>query len=163
MYLLARTCVNDKYSGPHSHFEVIALQDVIVTIKQYLDDGKGFELVFEGSSPVLSDVKGISKLEISKGEMRGLPIKKGGKKKILEEQKSVILSTSRILVDNKVPFKVTLGSKEATIRFDLDHYIHLYPDRCVVVGFNNFDERPLSLIKECLSNYPNLKLLTPKR
>ncbi|MEM4203284.1 MAG: hypothetical protein QXS54_04360 [Candidatus Methanomethylicaceae archaeon] len=148
---------------PHSHFGVIALQDVLAIIKQYLDDGKGFELGFEGDTPVLSDVKGISKLEISKGEMRGLPIRKGGKKKILEDQKSIILNASRVLIDNKVPFKVTVGSKEATIRFDLDHYVHMYPDRCVVVGFNNLDERPLSFIKEYLSNYPNLKLLTPKR
>ncbi|MEM4721275.1 MAG: hypothetical protein QXT73_04360 [Candidatus Methanomethylicaceae archaeon] len=148
---------------PHSHFGVIALQDVLAIIKQYLDDGKGFELGFEGDTPVLSDVKGISKLEISKGEMRGLPIRKGGKKKILEDQKSIILNASRVLIGNKVPFKVTVGSKEATIRFDLDHYVHMYPDRCVVVGFNNLEEHPLSFIKEYLSNYPNLKLLTPKR
>ncbi|MCX8182001.1 MAG: hypothetical protein N3D12_02660 [Candidatus Methanomethyliaceae archaeon] len=139
------------------------MQDILATIKQYLDDGKGFELGFEGDNPVLRDVKGISKLEISKGEMRGLPIKKGGKKKILEDQKSIILNASRTLLNNKVPFKVTIGSKEATIRFDLDHYVHMYPDKCVIVGFNNLAERPLSLIKDCLSNYPNLKLLTPKR
>lgn len=155
-------CVNDKYFHPHTHFEVVSLQEILSIIKQYLDDGKGFDLRFEGNSPVIGGVKGISKLEIAKSELRGLPLRKGGKK-ILEDQKSIILNTSRVLVNNKVPFKVTVGSKEATIRFNLDRYIHIYPDKCVIVGFNNLEDYPLSLLKEYFSNLPNLKLLKPKR
>lgn len=139
------------------------MQDILSAIKQYLDDGKGFEVVFEGDNPFLRDVKGVSKIEISKGEMRGLPLRKAGKKKIPEDQKAVVMSASKILLDNKIPFKVTIASKEATIRFDLDRYIHMYPDKCVIVGFKNFEEKPLPLIKDCLSNCPNLKLLSPKR
>ncbi len=147
----------------HSHSEVVTLQDILNTIKQYLDEGKGFELGFDGDEPIIGDVKGISKLVIKKGELRGLPMRKGGKKKILEYQKSIILDASKVLVNSKIPFKVTVGSKETTLRFDLDHYIHMYPDKCVIVGFNNFEELPLSLIRWCFSNCPNLKLLTPKR
>ena len=139
------------------------MQDILIAIKQYLDDGKGFEVVFEGDNPILSDMKGVSKIEISKGEMRGLPLRKAGKKRIPEDQKSVVMNTSKILLDNKIPFKVTVASKETTIRFDLDHYIHMYPDKCVIVGFKNFEEKPLSLIKDSLSNCPNLKILSPKR
>lgn len=139
------------------------MQDMLNAIKQYLDEGKGFELGFDGDKPILGDIKGISKLVITKGELRGLPVRKSGKKKMLEDQKSIILYASKVLLDNKIPFKVTVGSKETTLRFDLDHYIHMYPDKCVIVGFSNFEESPLSLIRECFSNCPNLKLLSPKR
>ncbi|MGQ9760089.1 MAG: hypothetical protein ACUVQ5_05945 [Candidatus Methanomethylicaceae archaeon] len=138
------------------------MEEISNSIKKYVDEGRGFELKFEGDKAVLSELKGISKLVIGKGEMRGLPLRKGGKK-ILEEQKVIILGASKTLVSNRIPLKVTVGSKETTIRFDLDHYIHMYPDKCVVVGFKSLDEPPLSIIKEYFSKYQNLKFLTPKR
>ncbi len=55
-----------------------------------------------------------------------------------------------------------VGKDDSTIRFDLDHYVHLYPDKCLVLGFRSLDERPVSLIRDCL-DYPNIKVLSPLR
>lgn len=139
------------------------MEEISDSIKRYVSEGRGFEIRFENDKAVLSELKGISKLTIEKSEMRGLPLRKSGKKKVLEEQKVIILGASKALINNRIPFKVTVDSKETTIRFDLDHYVHMYPDKCVVVGFKSLDEAPLSFIKEYFSTYPNIKILTPKR
>jgi len=146
-------------------------QDAFAVIKDYVDQGKAFEVKFEGDQPIVDEAKGITKVSISKDELKGAKIRKGGKRKVIEAQKSIITSAAEAFLKSRVSFKVTFGSNESTIRFDLDHYIRLVhdkeddrsPDRCLVVGFKSIDEHPIALIKEHLSIYPNVKVLSPMR
>ncbi|MCC6013263.1 MAG: hypothetical protein LM593_02745 [Candidatus Verstraetearchaeota archaeon] len=133
--------------------------DIISAIEKQLNEGKGFEINFKGEIPNISDIKGISK--ISKEEIidniKG--IKKIKKKKILEEHKNFIIDISKVLIKNKIPFKVTIFPNEVILRFDLDHYIHLYPDKFVIIGFNSLNEFPISLIKSYFPKDKEVKIL----
>jgi len=138
-------------------------QEAFAIIKDYLDQGKAFEVKFEGDRPVVGEAKGIAKVSISKGELKGAKIRKVGKRKVPNDQKSIITSAAEAFLNHRVGFKATFGSNESTLRLDLDHYLHLYPDKCVVVGFKSMDEHPIALIKERLAIYPNVKILSPMR
>jgi hypothetical protein len=143
--------------------------DAQAAINDCLDQGKPFEVKYDNGVPAIGEVKGISKVSLSPDEVKKAKIKKVSKRKVMKEQKIFVGSASEILLTNKVPFKVTFGTEESIIRFDLDHYIRLShnkeegKERCLVVGFYRLDEQPVALIKELLSTYPNVKLLTPKR
>jgi hypothetical protein len=145
-------------------------EEALAAIKDYLEQGKPFEVKFEGNSPTVSEAKGISKVSLTPEELKKAKIKKTPKRKVVKEQKSLISSAAEIFLEKKVGFKVVFGTDESTIRFDLDHYLRLardkeerVPEKCTVVGFNSLDESPVVFIKELLSIYPNVKLLAPKR
>ncbi|NHV45560.1 MAG: hypothetical protein HA493_02850 [Candidatus Verstraetearchaeota archaeon] len=136
--------------------------DIISAIEKQLSEGKGFEINFEGEIPNISDIKGFSK--ISKNEISDIKgIKKIRKKKVLEDHRDFIIDASKVLIKNKIPFKVTVFPNEIILRFDLDHYIHLYPDKFVVIGFNNLEEFPISLIKSHFPKNKEIKILRPIR
>ncbi|MBC7120195.1 MAG: hypothetical protein H5T33_01245 [Candidatus Methanosuratus sp.] len=130
-------------------------------IRVFLDQGKPFEVGFEGGSVRVSEVKGVVKISLSKEEKKGIRMGKPARK-IPSDQKEFVMNSAGILVPEKVPFKVTFGPKETTFRFDLDRYVHIYPDRCAVVGFRSLDDHPISLIKELVSGFRNLKIYAPK-
>ncbi|MCQ5340163.1 MAG: hypothetical protein NO483_00380 [Candidatus Methanomethylicia archaeon] len=136
--------------------------DIISAIEKQLSEGKGFEINFEGEIPNISDIKGFSK--ISKDEISDIKgIKKIRKKKVLEDHRDFIIDASKVLIKNKIPFKVTVFPNEIILRFDLDHYMHLYPDKFVVIGFNNLEEFPISLIKSHFPKNKEIKILRPIR
>jgi hypothetical protein len=136
--------------------------DIISAIEKQLSEGKGFEINFEGEIPNISDIKGLSK--ISKNEISDIKgIKKIRKKKVLEDHRDFIIDASKVLIKNKIPFKVTVLPNEIILRFDLDHYMHLYPDKFVVIGFNNLEEFPISLIKSHFPKNKEIKILRPIR
>jgi hypothetical protein len=145
-------------------------EDALAAVKNYVDQGKPFEVKFEGNSPIVSEAKGISKISLSPEELKKAKIKKTPKRKVVKEQKNLINSATEIFLEKKVGFKVVFGTDESTIRFDLDHYIRLardkaerIPEKCTIIGFHNIDEPPVVFIKGLLSIYPNVKLLAPKR
>jgi hypothetical protein len=144
--------------------------DAQAAINDCLDQGKPFEVKYDNGVPAIGEAKGISKVSLSPDEVKNAKIKKVSKRKVMKEQKVFVGSASEIFLKNKVPFKVTFGTDESIIRFDLDHYIRLSrnkeeggKERCIVLGFSSLDEQPVALIKEFLSTYPNVRLLTPKR
>ncbi|MDI9609548.1 MAG: hypothetical protein QFX34_04625 [Candidatus Verstraetearchaeota archaeon] len=130
-------------------------------IKAFLDQGKPFEVRFEGDEVFVSEAKGVVKISLSKEETKGIRVRKSARK-VPSEQKEFVMNSANILIPKKVPFKVTFGPKETTFRFDLDHYIHIYPDKCAVVGFRSLDDHPVSLVRALLSGFPNLKVYAPK-
>lgn len=141
-----------------------------VTTQDFVELGKPFEVKFEGGVMSVSEAKGVSKISLSADEVKKAKIKKATKRKVLKGHKDLLANATETLIREKVPFKVTFGTEETVIRFDLDHYIRLFrdkedrvPDKCLVVGFYSLDEKPVALIRECLSIYPSIKLLTPKR
>jgi hypothetical protein len=141
-----------------------------VTIQDFVDQGKPFEVRFDGGVMSVSEAKGVSKISLSANEMKNAKIRKAAKRKVIKAHKELLANATEILMREKVPFKVTFGTEETVIRFDLDHYIRFFrdkedrvPDKCLVVGFFNLDEKPVALIRECISVYPSVKLLTPKR
>ena len=144
-------------------------QDTLALIKDYLAQGRAFEAKLEGDQFIVSEAKGIAKIAISPEELKGAKIRRAVKRKVLEEHASVITSAAETFLKNRVGFKVTFGSDGSTIRFDLDHYIRLIHDKgtktnsCLVVGFNSIDEYPIGLIKERLSIYSNVRVLSPMR
>jgi hypothetical protein len=144
-------------------------QEALTLIKDYLAQGRAFEVKLEADRFIVNEAKGITKVSISSEELKGAKIRKAIKRKIPKEQISIITNIAEIFLKNSVSFKVIFGSDESTIRLDLDHYIRLIHDkvtkmnRCIVVGFKNIDEYPIGLIKERLSIYSNVKLLSPMR
>lgn len=140
-----------------------------VSIQDFLEQGKPFEVKFEGGGISISEAKGVSKISLSADEIKNAKIRKASKRKVLKSHRDFVANASDTLVRERVPFKVTFGTEETVLRFDLDHYIRLFRDkednseRCLVMGFYSLDERPVALIRECLSVYPSVKLLTPKR
>ena len=145
-------------------------EEALTAIKGFVDLGKPFEVKFEANSPVVCEAKGISKIALSPEELKKAKIKKTPKRKVVKEQKNLIISAAEIFLEKKVGFKVVFGTDESTIRFDLDHYIRLardkeerVPEKCTIVGFNDINEPPVVFIKELLSIYPNVKLLVPKK
>ncbi len=141
-----------------------------VTVQDFVEQGKPFEVKFEGGVMSVSEAKGMSKISLSAEEKKNAKIRKSAKRKVLRGHKSLLANATEILIREKVPFKVTFGTDETMIRFDLDHYIRLFrdkedrvPDKCLVVGFNSLEEKPVALIREHLSIYPSIRLLTPKR
>lgn len=141
-----------------------------VTMQDFIEQGKPFEVKFEGGAMSISEAKGFSKMKLSADEMKNAKIRKAAKRKVIRAHKDFLGSALDILVNEKVPFKVTFGTEETVLRFDLDHYVRLFrdkedrvPDKCLVVGFNSLDERPVALIRGCLSFFPSIKLLAPKR
>ena len=144
-------------------------QEALALIKDYLAQGRAFEVKLEADRFIVSEAKGITKISISSKELKGAKIRKAVKRKVLKEHISVITSVAETFLKNRVGFKVTFGSDESTIRLDLDHYIRLIHDkitntnRCLVVGFKSIDDYPIGLIKEHLSIYSNVKVLSPMR
>lgn len=140
------------------------------SILGFLEEGKPFEVRFDGGNMLISEAKGISKISLSADEIKNAKIRKASKRKVLKLHKDFVEKASEILMREKVPFKVTFGTEETVLRFDLDHYVRLFrdkedraPDKCLVIGFGSLEEKPIALIRECLSIYPSIKLLTPKR
>ena len=145
-------------------------EDALAAVKDYVEQGKPFEVKFEGGSPVVCEVKGITKIILSPEELKKAKIKKTPKRKVVKSQKDLIIRAAEILLGKKVGFKVVFGTEESTMRFDLDHYMRLVrkkeekiPEKCTIVGFNSIEEPPIVFIKELLSVYPDIKLLAPKR
>lgn len=145
-------------------------QENFAIIRENIEQGKPFEVRFEGDLPVVGEIKGISKIDLTKEELKNAKIKKSKGRKVAKSQKEFILEASRVFLQNRVGFKVTFATEESMIRFDLDHYIRLsrqkeerIPDKCTLVGFSSLDEKPIGFIKEQLSTYPSLTLKTPRR
>ncbi|RWX73860.1 MAG: hypothetical protein Metus_0639 [Candidatus Methanosuratincola subterraneus] len=130
-------------------------------IKAFLDQGKPFEVKYDGEAVCVSEAKGVVKISLSKEETKGIRVRKSARK-IPAAQKEFVINSASILIPKRIPFKVTFGPKETTFRFDLDHYIHIYPEKCAVVGFKSLDELPVSLVRDLLSGFPNLKIYAPK-
>ncbi|MCS7097924.1 MAG: hypothetical protein NZ922_02970 [Candidatus Methanomethyliaceae archaeon] len=133
------------------------MEEIMKLIGQYIDNGRGFEVIFEKEIPIINELKGVSKIKLNGEEIKG--IRRITKKKILEDHKAIIIESSKILIENKIPFKVTIFPKEVILRFDLDHYIHLYPNKCMIIGFNDINEPPLYLIKDQLKKIKEFKIL----
>lgn len=133
------------------------MEKIMESIRERIENGKGFEVYFERDTPIINEIKGISKISLSEEEIKG--IKKTSKRKILENHKEIIMESSKILIENKIPFRITIFPKEVILRFDLDRYVHLYPDKCVIIGFKDLQETPLSLIKDQLLKIKELKIL----
>ena len=130
-------------------------------IREYLEQGRAFEVKYGAGGAIVEEAKGISKVALSKDDTKGLRIgKKKAGRKVPKEQKHFLGSVAEMLLSANVPFKVTFGPKEFTLRFDLDHYVHMYPDKCVIVGFKDLNEKPLLCIKNLLGSISNIKLLS---
>lgn len=136
-------------------------QTKMLEIKAFLDEGKPFEVAIQGDEIRVTEAKGVVKIKLSKEETKGIKVKKAPRK-IPSDQKEFVIGSASILLQRKVPFKVTFGPKETTFRFDLDRYIHIYPDRCAVVGFRSLDEEPISYIRDLVSRLPNIKIYAPR-
>ncbi|MDI9643966.1 MAG: hypothetical protein QFX35_01955 [Candidatus Verstraetearchaeota archaeon] len=133
----------------------------LLEIRTFLDQGKPFEVKFQGENAEVLEAKGVVKISLSKEETKGIKVRKSARK-VPAAQKEFVINSADVLLQKRVPFKVTFGPKETDFRFDLDHYVHIYPDKCSVVGFKSLDEPPISFIKELVSALPNLRILVPK-
>jgi len=138
------------------------VHESLAEVNAYIEKGLAFEVKFDGDKAIVAEPKGITKVTLSKEEMKKAKIgKKKAGRKVPKPQKVFLSGAADILLNAKIPFKVTYGPKECTLRFDLDHYIHVYPDRVSVLGFNKLEDHPIALIKGLLADLPNVKMLSP--
>ncbi len=124
-----------------------------------LENARSFEVRFEGDQVVVEGVKGIIKGAVSRKDVKGVRV---SRRKPSKKQLEFIKRAAERLLEDKRSFKVVFRSNEVELRFDLDHYVQLYPDRCSVMGFRSLDEPPLDLIYDLLQSYGPVKLYTPK-
>lgn len=138
------------------------MEETLSKIREFLDSLRSFEVVCSSKEIVVSEFKGIRKGEgVSKKELKGVRI---GRKKIPGEQLQLISQAIERLLPKSVSFKVIFGQNDTMLKFDLDHYVHLYPEKCVIIGFSDSSEAPLKYIYDLLSEtYDDLRLLAPKR
>ena len=132
--------------------------DIVEMIKEcrsitveYTADGK----------PQVSPYRGIREGSIEEKEVRKVVRRRRGRKRLSKRLIDLCLKIARKLVDEKVKFNMIFGREEVTISFDLDHFIRLYKDRVLIAGFNNFNEKPVSLIYDFLKEYGEVKILRP--
>ena len=138
------------------------MEDALSKIREFVDTTKSFEVLCEGDTVKVEEFKGIRKgVEVSKKELKGVRI---GRRKIPKDQLQLVLSVAERLLDKSVNFKVIFGQIDSTIKFDLDHYVHLYPDKCVIIGFSSSSDEPLNSIYDLLvENYDKVQLLALKK
>ncbi len=131
-------------------------------VESFISEGKSFEVSYSNGTPIVQSYKGISKTTISKNELKGF--KKGKSSKVSSRMVQIVRDISKILIDNKVPFKVVFIRKDVEIRFDLDHYVHIYDSGSVsIAGFSSNRDQPLSLIYDILDSVGEIKFLKPLR
>jgi len=110
--------------------------------------------------PQISPYRGIRKGTIEEKEIRKV-VRRRRRKKLPKRLIDLCLKIARRLMDEKIKFNMIFGREEVTISFDLDHFVRLYKDRILIAGFNNLNERPISLIYEFLKEYGEVKILRP--
>lgn len=139
----------------------MAVEAALSKIREFLGSLRSFEVVCGNGEVSVSEFKGIRKGEgFSKRELKGVRI---GRRKIPGEQLQLVLQATERLLTKSVSFKVVFGQNDTMLKFDLDHYVHLYPERCVIVGFSDSSEAPLKYIYDLISEaYDDLRLLAPK-
>jgi len=128
-------------------------------VLEALENGKSFEAHFEDDKLVVEGVRGIVKGSVSRKDVKGVRV---SRRKPSKKQLEVVKQAAERLLEAKRSFKVVFRSNEVELRFDLDHYVQLYPDRCSVMGFHSPDEPPLDLIYDLLQSYGPVRLYTPK-
>lgn len=128
-------------------------------VLEALENGKSFEARFEDDKLVIEGVRGIVKGSVSRKDVKGVRV---SRRKPSKKQLEVVKQAAERLLKAKRSFKVVFRSNEVELRFDLDHYVQLYPDRCSVMGFHSPDEPPLDLIYDLLQSYGPVRLYAPK-
>ncbi|MEM2058662.1 MAG: hypothetical protein QXO76_10485 [Thermoproteota archaeon] len=130
-------------------------------ILNLLNQGKGFEVDYEGDSIKVLETRGISKASINIKEIKG--VKKGKTRPPPQKLRDLIVSLSSRLVAAKKKFRVTLGQGDFVLRFDLDHYVRVDSTSSYVVGFESLDEDPINVIVEILRAHGSVEVLKPLR
>ncbi|MCD6409495.1 MAG: hypothetical protein J7L98_04035 [Candidatus Verstraetearchaeota archaeon] len=128
-------------------------------VLEALENGRSFEACFEDDKLVIEGVRGIVKGSVSRKDVKGVRV---SRRKPSKKQLEVVKQAAERLLEAKRSFKVVFRSNEVELRFDLDHYVQLYPDRCSVMGFHSPDEPPLDLIYDLLQSYGPVRLYVPK-
>jgi len=128
-------------------------------VEGLLHRGKGFEVLYKGSEVEVVEAGAAPKAGVELGE----PRRYAGRKVIGRELREVALSLAERLVEVRVPFKVTVGSGEFTLRFDLDRYVRVHGEGASVVGFKDLSEAPVASIVDLLRRHGPVRLLSPVR
>jgi hypothetical protein len=128
-------------------------------VEGLLQRGKGFEVFYKGAEVEVVEAEGAPKAKVKLGELR----RYAGRKVIGRELREVALSLAERLVEAKVPFKVTVGSGDFVVRFDLDRYVRVHGEGSSVVGFKDLSEAPVASIADLLRRHGPVKLLSPVR
>ncbi|MGB9730023.1 MAG: hypothetical protein ACP5GU_04895 [Thermoprotei archaeon] len=130
-------------------------------IDELISEGKSFEVSYSNGNPIIQNYKGISKTSVSKEELRGF---KKVKSKISSKIIPAIKDICNTLINNKIPFKIVFIKKDVEVRFDLDHYVHIYDNGSIsIAGFSSNKDHPLSLIYDTLESIGEIKFLKPLR
>lgn len=131
-------------------------------VESFISEGKSFEVSYSNGVPVVQGYKGISKTTVGKDELKGFKKGRGGK--VSSRMAEVVRKICKVLIDNRVSFKVVFIKKDVEVRFDLDHYVHIYEDGKVsVAGFSSSGEHPLLLIYDILDSVGEVRFLKPLR
>ncbi len=116
---------------------------------------------YEGELVLIDSVHGIRK-GIGEEELK-LARRHRGRRRISKAQLDLVVKIVERLINSRRNFKVVFGTNDVVIRFDIDHYIHVYPGEIKVIGFENLEQEPLNLIKDVLTGYGTVKILRPVR
>lgn len=129
------------------------------SIDELISEGKSFEVSYSDGNLIVQNYKGIAKTSVSKEELKGF---KKSKSKISSKMIPIIRKICDTLISNKIPFKIVFIKKDVEVRFDLDHYVHIYDNGNIsIAGFSSGNEHPLSLIYDILDSIGEIRFLKP--
>jgi hypothetical protein len=128
-------------------------------ILKFVNQGKGFEVLYEGDQVKVLEAKGVSKTSIDLKEIKG--VRKGKPKPPSAKLRDLVVRLASKLIESRRNFKVTFGQGDFTLRFDLDHYVRVDSTSSNVVGFKGLDEDPLNIIADILEEHGEVKILKP--
>ena len=126
---------------------------------------ESFEVIGYSNNEILvSGVKGIIKIDLKDEEakrMLGELKRRRPRGKPSQKQLQTLQNIVKLLVDNKVKFKVVFESKDIVIRFDLDHYVRLTDKDVRIVGFKDENDGILKIIYPELIKHGSITFLKP--
>ncbi|MDH5816155.1 MAG: hypothetical protein QE164_05240 [Candidatus Nezhaarchaeota archaeon] len=129
-------------------------------ILDLLNQGRGFEVFYEGGEVKVSEVKGIpSKAFVDLKEIKG--VRKSKAKPPSAKLRDLIIKLASRLIEAGKSFKVTLGHGDFILRFDLDHYIRVDAKSSNIVGFNSLEDETIKIIADLLKEHGEVRILKP--
>lgn len=126
------------------------------SLKEYLENGKSFEIKYSENGFELEPYKGVAKTDAK--DVKKL-IRKS-KVKLTKSLKDLLLQISSVLISNRVEFKL-IFEREPLLKFDLDRYIKFEENMVKIFGFKSEDEKPLSFILDLVKGKYETRFYKP--
>ncbi len=132
------------------------------SLSQFISERRNFEVKYtpEGA-PVITEYRPPSRASMPK-EIRKL-VRRRTRRRIPRSVLLTLEEACKLLINKRTSFRVIFGANDVIIYLDLDHFIHIYPNKISIAGYNSLKEEPLASLRQVLEKHAPVKLLKPVR